>query len=318
MIDKPEKSDKRVVVFLLFRKMSYSLRIFISFGLVLAGFVFQYLTMKFFPGIVFPFLGVLLLLVKGYDNKVKFTAFDPSAAWEKVQPGTLKEIMLLNKKMKRWARSATNINSGLGVLFFILLVSGILALMLFAVDRQSRALLMLACNAAVLTLPFWFSGTKRILTTPGLVIKIKNLLVLTEQRKEQLKDHTVEYYILKQGSRVKVPSDVKIRILFNPPDKDFLGLYGQVSLNSVSGADYPYFYVVLVAKIGFGLPAFFETLELPDGLVKELEEKEDVEVIVIRQYTSKTSGYHTNERAMSYIFDVGIACGLKVTGKTTS
>ena len=91
-------------------------------------------------------------------------------------------------------------------------------------------------------------------------------------------------------------------------------------LNRVQGTPYPYFYCVVIAKkdpaffmavdktlpvlpeFKFGTPdsgisAFFNAIGLgttPD-LVFETKEEEDVNILVIRQATSKTSGYHTQE-----------------------
>ena len=89
-----------------------------------------------------------------------------------------------------------------------------------------------------------------------------------------------------------IPDDLKFRVDIKDRDKDFLGLYGQVVLNEVQGKSYPYFYVVLVARRGYGLEATGKGVFRP-GVTTEFKVQDQVEVFVIRQKTTKTSGYHT-------------------------
>ncbi len=94
-----------------------------------------------------------------------------------------------------------------------------------------------------------------------------------------------------------------------------MGLYAQIALNNVQGTDYPYFYVVLVAKDGSNLLSpYFNKLAIPDGIIKEMKKENDVEIIVIRQETTKNSGYYTNAKAIARIFDTGIIAARKIIG----
>jgi len=87
---------------------------------------------------------------------------------------------------------------------------------------------------------------------------------------------------------------------------DFLGLYGQVVLNDVQGTSYPYFYVVLVAKDGFGLRDAYQQFQPDEDITKEFKREDQVEVMVIRQYTTDKSGYHTKPLIANGIFYAGL------------
>jgi hypothetical protein len=64
--------------------------------------------------------------------------------------------------------------------------------------------------------------------------------------------------------------------------------------------------VVLVAKKGFGLEDAFKNFIPPAKITKEFKIEGDVEVFVIRQATTKTSGYHTRDKQMGSILAAGI------------
>jgi hypothetical protein len=70
-------------------------------------------------------------------------------------------------------------------------------------------------------------------------------------------------------------------------------------MNSVQGTDYPYLYCVILAKNTSSLFKRADELsvKIPYGIMHQLEHSQDVLVMVIRQMTTKTSGYHTNSRA---------------------
>jgi hypothetical protein len=121
--------------------------------------------------------------------------------------------------------------------------------------------------------------------------------------------------MLLPGGAARIPEDVKFRVDLADRDKDFLGLYGQVVINDVQGTSYPYFYVVLVAKQGFGLGTVYREYAPPRNIVKELNTEREVEVLVIRQRTTKTSGYHTKPAAAEEILRQGLALAERVAVK---
>ena len=103
----------------------------------------------------------------------------------------------------------------------------------------------------------------------------------------------------KEGDRVPLAARVFVRL----PDarKDFLGVQFQVALNDVQGTKFPYLYAVIIARHSFGLDSKKVRLNKERGRTKltvERNRESDVDVIVIRQHTTKKSGYHTKDAAI--------------------
>jgi hypothetical protein len=85
--------------------------------------------------------------------------------------------------------------------------------------------------------------------------------------------------------------------------------------HEVNGTSYPYFYVVLVAKKSFGLGDAFNKFIPPAKIIKEFKIEGDVEILVIRQATTKTSGDHTGDKQMGDILAAGINLAENYTRK---
>jgi hypothetical protein len=113
--------------------------------------------------------------------------------------------------------------------------------------------------------------------------------------------------MLLQGKDKKMPADVKMKVKFKNQAEDFLGFYGQVSINTVQGQDYPYFYVVLVARESSKMISrVASTLKMPPNVISEFSTQDDVEILVIRQYTTKKTGFYTDPNAMELILSTGL------------
>ncbi len=300
------KPDQDVVVFYFFKSMKYNLRLFISIGLIIIGMAIQYFMMALLPGILLVLAGNLLLLVKGYDNRIKIGKFNPHAKWEKVDPGKFNDLEKLHKKMKKWDKSAIDITSGLGVFFFFVLFFVLSVLYFISFDSLYSPMYIIATNILVLIMPYWFTGMKRILTKPNLILKIQVYKYVLQLFKDRVKHHNVDYYMLLQGEETRLPNDTKIRVSINGQKEDFLGLYAQIATNEVNGTSYPYFYTVLVAKKGFELDKKTAHYSPPNPLIKEFNIQDNVEVLVIRQFTTKKSGYHTKNKVAGFIFNEGL------------
>ncbi len=288
----------------------------LSFLLILTGFGLQYAMTSFFAGALPILLANLLLIVRGYDNRVKSGKFKPSATWEKVDKSKFFEVERLHRDMKRWDRSLLDISNGLGF-FSLVVISALIGIVFFrGAMKFDDTLTILSYDAALLLLPHWITGIRSTLTKPNLMLKISGFkTLLKETNRPWLAGYDVDYYMLLAGGESKIPDDVKIRINIKNQHRDFLGLYGQIVTNEVNGTAYPYFYVVLVAKKGFGLAEVFQTYLPPKKITKEFKVEDDVEVLVIRQTTSKTSGYHTKNKKMISILKSGIALADQVAIK---
>jgi len=299
--------EQGIVVFRLWKSLAYPKRISLSFGLILAGLIMQLLMVALLPGAILILCGNLLLIVRGYDNRISAGKFDPASAWEKVKKNKFFEVERLHRDIIKWDRSALDATNKLG--FFVLVViSAVIGIIYMQGDSTSdNTLTIIAWDAGLLLLPHWLTGIRSILTKPNLVLKIKAFKTVLNDKKYPLPaDCEVDYYMMLSGADTRVPVDVKVRLNIKDQHKDFMGLYGQIVTNEVNGKTFPYFYVVLVAKEGFGLDNIFQSFAPPRGVTKEFEKQTNVEVFVIRQTTTRTSGYHTKKKQMGTILKAGI------------
>ena len=145
------------------------------------------------------------------------------------------------------------------------------------------------------------------MTTPTLVLKVNTIFDLTRFAKTQFPQHLPDYYLLLKGETSKMPSDIKFKINIQNQTSEFLGLYGQLVLNNVNGSSFPYFYMVLVASKKFNLSQKTSDYTPATNIIKEFKSQEDVDILIIRQYTTSTGGYHTNSNTMRQIISDGIS-----------
>lgn len=300
------QSNRDALVFHVWKSLKYKNRIAISLIFILVGFLIQAITFHFFPGILGVLLGNLLLLNKGIDTRIQKSSFNADTQWVKTTSENLTQIIDLNRKLSKWDKSAFDVTNTLGLLMFLLLIA-VSFLVLFASSSSHRlAALILFLNLIVLVVPHWLTGIKRISTTPKMVKKIKLFQQILSSCQKELKPHTIEYNVLLKGEEKQLPKDLKIRINLKDQPDEFLGLYGQMNMNTVEGKVYPYFYTVLVAKKQMNILANFDKIKLSGGIIKEKEQGEDTDVIIIRQHTTKKSGYHTRKSTMVNILKLGI------------
>jgi hypothetical protein len=299
--------NRDVVVFHIWKSLAYSRRMVISFLLILSGMAVQAVMTAFFPGCAFVLLGSLLLVVRGYDNRVQVGKFAPDASWEKVDRSKFLEVERLHRDMRRWDRSLLDITNKLGFFVFAVMAAVIGISVMQGMETRTPVIVIISGDAALLLFPHWFTGIRSILTQPLLILKIETFQkVLKPENRPWLAGVDVGYFMLMKGGEAKIPGDVKIRLGVKNQPRDFLGLYGQVVANTVNGNSYPYFYVVLVARKGFGLSKIHDAFSPPKNITKEFKVENDVEVLVIRQTTTRTSGYHTKEKQTATILAVGL------------
>lgn len=303
----PAREDRGVIVFKVWPSLPYGTRLRASFGLIVLALAIQLVTRSFLHGCVFLAAGNLLLLVHGYDNRVDFGTFDPAAQWERVDLEKLDELERLDRKIRRWDASFLDVTNARGGVLFAAL-AGLLAWAAWGTRGLPR---IVALDGMVLFLPHWITGIRSILLRPRLVIKARTLKALLTDARDALKDHDVNLMMLLRGRETRVPHDLKIRVDLEGGPEDFLGLYGQVVINEVKGSSYPYFYVVLVARRGFGLRRIYEDYRPPVEITKEFKRQDEVEVLVIRQTTTETSGYSTDRLAVKGILREGLHLAAK-------
>lgn len=311
----PENRDS--VHFYFAKNMAYDRRLLVFTGILFLGLVFQILTLTPWPGIPFLMIAVGLMLVKGYDSRARLKKFQPDSSWTDVDMDRINQIEVIRKKNQDWNRDAIDITNfqGFMVLFFLALAALALTIILFVITRRFQTALIIPINAFILFVPFWFTGLRFILKQPNLAVKIRVLKEM-EAYFHKLKTGTELFVpalmLAKDKNGDALPTDARFTIRFARVPEGFYGLQAQININLVQGNSYPYFYCVIAAKPGFGLKRFLDSVKQTKRVICEYQEDSKAEVLVIRQFTTKTSGYHTNSKVCWEILWIAIDAARKI------
>jgi len=305
----PEKRD--IVRFHFAKGLPYDTRIKLTLGSLAAGFFLQALTMNFLYGIPFLVPAVGLVLVKGYDSRVRIIGLGLDPDRKVVPVEKIREIDRLRRRSRKWDRDALDISNPLGVfsMLFLAALVLILAYLLGELARDRRVSVILAVDAAVLMLPLWFSGMRFILKQPNLAVKVRIILKMHEAfeaMKKEGEEFRPSLLLARDKKGKSVPVDARFSIALPRSPEGFYGLQAQVNINVVQGASFPYFYCVLAAKPGFGIGRYRRRVSLRSNIICEYQEDNRAEVLVIRQHTTKKSGYHTKDRKCAEILSTAL------------
>ncbi|MBN2054685.1 hypothetical protein JW905_07170 [bacterium] len=305
----PEKRDG--VRFLLARNLSYGTRISLIIILLAIGFSLQLLLLIPWFGLPFLIAAMLLSLVHGYDSRARLTTFKVDSQWRTVPISKFIEMEDLRKKNQRWDRDALDISNSFGCFVFVLLLAAsvIVSYVLEAITGDPDIALIFFLDWIILVISLWFTGMKFILKQANLEIKVKLVLDLYKAFAD-LKQDGEEFkpaLMLSHGKAgASVPVDARFAVSLPGQPEGLYGLQAQINLNVVQGHSYPYFYCVIAAKPGFGLKRFHPRVKLPDKVICEYQEDANAEVLVIRQHTTKKSGYHTKDKTCIQILDTAL------------
>lgn len=288
--------------YLIFNEISTRLRTFMSVLLIGVGFLFQMTTRNILAGLPFIIACLILNLLKGISVKrVKARKL----TWQEVTPLKIEQVIEHCKRIKKFR--SKNAGCLIAVIFFVIFGFSFGVPFLALLVHLPFALFATLVNVIILFGGLAFSGRKTAWMPKALDIKagiVKRIL-----NQPLIKDHpnfqAIPYLEIGETKDGSFPNDTRLLIRFKDATKDFIGLQGQISINSVKGRPYPYFYVVLIAKHGFNLLKKFGKRSF-DKLVVERKKTGEVDVIVIRQRTTKTSGYHTNVKVQDYTLETGL------------
>jgi len=306
-------SERGIVVFRVWPALRYGTRAVAAVALVIGGLAWQVAAMSFWPGILMVTAGNILLLVRGYNNDVDLGRYKASNEWRPATLDKIRQVQKLDLKMKTWDRSVLDISNRLGCLAFGLVLVVLAITLEFGRQTGSQAPMLVGINAAVLLLPHWVTGTRSILTRPKLMLKIDAFLRLYEGVKDEVAEDKLQFSLLLEGKGTReIPSDIRFRYVPKGAAEGFLGLQGQMAVNEVQGKSHLYFYVVAVAERGYGLTKRLGQWKAPEGLVLEASDNGQVEVVVLRQKTTKNSGYSTDETRIRSIFHSGLLLAKRV------
>ena len=263
----------------------------------------------FGAGLALVLAGIVMLLTRGYRNKP--ASGHALCDWRPATRAEAIRIVAINEEQKAWDSDAIDLTCGRGTLTFlgvVALVAVAIAILVSSGAVGSGLLaVMLGANALVMLLPFWITGVRSILKNDQLLTTAQMLLALEDVFNMSDKAYGTEFQYQMRTAKAgnapgEVPRELKALVQFSEGPPEFLGVQMQISINSVKGSDYPYFYCVLVARPEFGGLTRDRFSAPPRKIVVEPKREGDVDIAVIRQQTSKTSGYHTNQKAANRIF----------------
>lgn len=310
----PDRECRHRLQFYVLPSLDYPTRLAVAGALILTGLAIQLLWPWTEPTIVLivtaPLLlaGNLFLLVRGYSLAPADRS--RSGQWEKTTRDRFHQVLELERKIRSWDETFVDVTCVTGALSLALLVAAVFAVfwILDASEATSPWSVVFFIDAAVLLLPHWITGTRRGWRPVALRQQIESLEVALK---------VIEHYSVPPcqiqpmfeliGSDEKrTPIAARVFIRFPEGPEDFLGLQLQVSVNEVQGTHYPYLYAVLIARPEFGLldDHLDSISRIGKTLTIESKRDDDVHVIVLRQPTTKNSGYHTDAAAVRKIANV--------------
>ncbi len=285
-------------VYSVFDKIDPRLRSAVSVILIVAGFLIQTSTNNLLAGMPFILLCLILNLIKGISIK---KAEPADLSWEVVTPDRIDEVLAHCRRIKKFR--SQNLGCFLGFIV-VLIFFGFFLFPLIGSLSVPFSLLAAIVDAVVLFSGLVLSGRKSAWMPHALDLKAEIVKRLLDSRivKEDPALSGVPYLEIGHTSDGAYPNDTRFLIKFQDAPDTFIGLQGQVSINTVKSRPYPYFYTVVLARPEFGLLDKFRSLQVSlDNITLETKKTGEVDVVVIRQTTSKTSGFHTNDKTQDYI-----------------
>ncbi len=249
----------------------------------------------------------LLAVVRGFSNIPP--RLPGRREWRGADRAKLENVIELARKTRRWDRSALDVTCGVGLAALAAVLAGIAGVG-YLLWRSDEEWLMAAwvVDAGVLLLPHWVTGVRRVLTNDPLVVKVTQLLAVMDffRKLRREGEQMTPQMQVRTGKQGEMPCDAKLVLQIATLGEDFPGLQTQVVLNRVQGRDYPYLYCVLVAR-----PQLEMLRQLapdpPKDVLVEPKREADVDIMVIRRRTTKTSGYHTPPATCRKIFAFALA-----------
>ena len=322
----PDRERRHLLQFHVLPRLGYGARMVVAAALMLAGLALQTQLPPQALGQMFactlPLLlaGTSFLLVRGYDlepaGKLR------AGEWERTTRERFQEAIQLEKTMWRWDQSFVDITCPLGC-FTLVILAGTVVLACVGLAAQYQAwdwAPVVGADAAVLLLPHWVIGTRRTWRPVALRQQIEALEAALERMSAFMIAPFEAQPMFQMGGEgaQRVPMSARVFVRFTNAPEDFLGMQLQVAINNVQGTKYPYLYAVLIAKESFNLldpKRLASVRQRTGGLTVETKKEGDIHVIVIRQTTTRRSGYHTKPATIREITEAAWLAAMEITQK---
>ncbi|HHW21998.1 MAG TPA: hypothetical protein GXX26_03825 [Clostridiaceae bacterium] len=306
----PSPEDQDSLQFYFMKSLSYTARILLYLICIAVGLFIQIISLSFWPGAFLLIFAAMINLVKGHNIK-PIPAGNDEGQWTRTGMDKVHQINRLREDINQWDKDAMDISNGVGCLFF-----GVVAIVIISVffiligSIGSNAALIFIADSIILVLSLWFNGM-RIKGYQGILYMKTDMIIEMKNhfdRNRYAGESFVPSLLLAEDKEGKnFPTDCRFNIIFDNGPDDFYGILAQICINTVQGSNYPYFYCVITAKKGFGLNKYVRCVQTPKSIVAEYSEDSEAEVIIIRQKTTKSTGYHTKINSCKNIFDIALA-----------
>lgn len=320
----PHREHRHLLQFYVAPQWEYGVRLACAGGIMLIGFAIQLLlpdvsiAVRLVSSLPLLLIGNGLLLVRGYNLR---PASPPGKrTWEKTTRDRFTRMRALEKEVQKWDESFTDLTcvSGVAALFLVGTFVAVTSLTLASQDTSGTWMPVFVADAVVLLAPHWITGTRR----GWRPIALRQTVDALEKALQAIDHYDTPpseiqpLFEMAAGAERRMPTSARVFIRFPEGPDELLGLQFQVSLNNVQGTNYPYLYAVLVADKKLDLIDQFLThitrkinnvdrtaqgRRKKGKLTIEASREDDVDVIVIRQHTTKRSGYHTKPAAIRRI-----------------
>jgi hypothetical protein len=301
--------------FIFGNKIPLLLRIVVSFILVSLAFYLQWTgeTVAIGLGFFLMLLFVLFNWVRKVDVKKGF--YSRQREWK---PTSRAEFIEAYRKIKKTARFVNTSASGIVYVVVMVVLSFILIPVLADLYRSlSQEIIFLAVDLFLIGFVVFSSGNRAIWNPPGLKMKLEWLLFAEALVNKNWAGSLVvepQFYVEEKQEQY-VPLDAKLMVnLKGEPRPGLLGLQYSLSLNAVQNRKYPYFYGVVVARREFALKQKFAAIDgshkaaaLRYSLLMQFKhQKDDIDIVVIRQDTDIAKGYYTPKKAIQRLVEVSV------------
>ncbi|OPZ16909.1 MAG: hypothetical protein BWZ10_01320 [candidate division BRC1 bacterium ADurb.BinA364] len=305
----PNRERRHMLQFHVLPRLTYGVRIVLAIlligGAIAAQLWGEFASVGAMLKWTLPFLlaGNLLLLIKGCDSKPTNQA--KGGEWEKTTLDRFQAARDLERSVRRWDQAFADISCFWGCASLIAAAAAVAVVAAGLASNSATAYWapVFLGDAAVLALPHWITGLRRGWRPETLGIQIEALEAAfkTIDPYEEPPCQIQPMFRMAGAKDHKTPTAARALIRFPDGPESFIGIQYQVSLNQVQGTNYPYLYAVLIAKKEHGLRGgnrIDRIKQLLPGLTIEDKREGDVDIVVIRQKTTRTSGYHTKARAI--------------------
>ena len=302
-------------IYLVLDKISARMRNILSLMLILTGYALQIASHNFLIGLPFIIGCLILNLIKGINIKKESAS---EYKWEEVTQQKLEQVYSHCLRVKKFKSAGIGCAIALIIGSIIFFISCVPFLSEMGI-RFPFGLITAIIDSIILFAGLFASGNKSAWMPGNLDLKVDIVRRFLTTHPALIKDRSltlIPYLEIGKTKTGAFPNDARFLVKFSNAPDSFIGVQGQISINNVKSTAYPYFYTVIIAKPDFGL---LEKLGHPilSNITIEQKKTTDVDVVVIRQTTTKTSGYHTNSDTQSNILSKAIELARAILAATS-